>query len=70
MRLFSILARLVPALIVACALTACGGGSDTNNSNSNSGFVGGLPATGTNTPSPAAPTPADDGVAVVKRCAP
>jgi hypothetical protein len=52
-------ARLAPALILACALSACGGGSG-----GGGGFVGGAP-----TP-PTTPTQPDTGVAPVKSCAP
>lgn len=51
-------ARLVPALVLACALSACGG------SGGGGGFVGGTP-----TP-PTTPTQPDTGVAPVKSCAP
>ncbi len=50
--------RLVPALVLACALSACGG------SGGGGGFVGGTP-----TP-PTTPTQPDTGVAPVKSCAP
>ncbi|QNK66467.1 hypothetical protein [Variovorax sp. PAMC26660] len=49
--------RLAPAIVLACALSACGGGSSGS-------FVGGIP-----TP-PATPAPPDTGTAPVKSCAP
>jgi hypothetical protein len=55
--------RLVPALTLACALSACGGGND------GGGFFSGLPGAGTPT-TPVAPTPPDTGVKPVIRCAP
>lgn len=56
-------ARLVPALVLACALSACGG--------SGGGFVGGVPTPPTPpTTTPTTPTPPDTGVAPVKSCAP
>ena len=66
MRLSSHPARLVPALFLACALSACGGGG----SNGGSGFFGGLPGTGTTPTTPAAPTPTDNSAPVMKSCAP
>jgi hypothetical protein len=62
MRLSSLPARLVPALILASALSACGGGS-----NGGGGFFGGLPGVGT--PAPTTP-PADTGTKPEMRCAP
>ncbi|CAA2110302.1 hypothetical protein [Variovorax paradoxus] len=63
MKLAHLHARLLPALIVACALSACGGGSG-------GGGVIGLPTTPTTPTSPTAPTQPDTGVAPVKSCAP
>lgn len=54
-------ARLVPALVLACALSACGG------SGGGGGFVGGTPTPPT---TPTTPTQPDAGVAPVKSCAP
>ncbi|MDM0004596.1 hypothetical protein QTI51_00520 [Variovorax sp. J22G73] len=54
-------ARSVPTLLLACALSACGGGSGGD-------FFGGTPAAPA---APAAPaTPPDTGAAPVKSCAP
>jgi hypothetical protein len=62
--LYSLPARLVPALILACALSACGGGSG----GGGGGFFGGLPGAGT--PPPPVTPPADTGVKPEMRCAP
>jgi len=56
-------ARLVPALVLACALSACGG----SGGGGGGGFVGGTPTPPT---TPTTPTPPDTGVAPVKSCAP
>jgi hypothetical protein len=61
MKFFSYPARLAPALIVACVLSACGGGSDS------SGFFG-LPVAGTSSTPPV--TPPDTGIKPEMRCAP
>ena len=66
MKISSLATRLVPvlpALIVACALSACGGGSD-------GGAFSGLPGAVTPPTTPVAPTPPDTGVKPVKSCAP
>jgi len=55
MRLIFSGTRLAPVLLLACALSACGGG------NGGGGFFGGTPTT------PTAPTQPDT---IVKRCAP
>ena len=55
-------ARLVPALVLACALSACGGSGG-----GGGGFAGGTP---TPPATPTTPTPPDTGVAPVKSCAP
>jgi len=62
MRLLTLSTRLAPALIVACALSACGGG------NGNGGFFSGFP--GAVIPTPATPTPPDTTVKPEMRCAP
>lgn len=53
-----LLARLAPALVLACVLSACGG------SGGGGGFVG------TPTPPTTTPTQPDTGAAPVKSCAP
>jgi hypothetical protein len=64
MRLSSLPARLVPALILAFSLSACGGGNG-----GGGGFFGGLPGAGTPTPAPTTPPP-DTGAKPEMRCAP
>jgi hypothetical protein len=68
MRLSSPFVRLFPALILACALSACGGGDG------GGGFSGFLPGTGTPVApdAPANPNPPapDTGVKPEMRCAP
>ncbi|WP_432725938.1 hypothetical protein [Variovorax sp. W6] len=54
-------ARLAPALVLACVLSACGG------SGGGGGFVGGTPTPPT---TPTTPTQPDTGAAPVKSCAP
>jgi len=65
MRLSSLPVRLVPALVLASALSACGGGDG-----GGAGFSGFLP--GVTVPPPAAPTapPPDTSVKPEMRCAP
>lgn len=55
-----LLARIAPALVLACALSACGGSGG-----GGGGFVGGTP-----TPPTTTPTQPDTGAAPVKSCAP
>ncbi len=59
MQLLSLTPRLIPALALACVLSACGGGSGNN---------GGVPIVGTPTPPP--PTQPDTSVKPEMRCAP
>jgi hypothetical protein len=54
------LPRLVPALFLACLLSACGGGSG------GGGFFGGLPVVGNPEPTPNPPATPEP----VMRCAP
>ena len=54
------LRRLTPTLLLACALSACGGGSG-------GGVFSGLPAS-PDTPAP--PAPPDTAIKPVMRCAP
>ncbi|MDP9932937.1 hypothetical protein J2X90_000160 [Variovorax paradoxus] len=64
MRLSSLPVRLVPALVLASALSACGGGDG------GGGFSGFLPGVATPTPTvPAAPPP-ETSVKPEMRCAP
>ena len=65
MRLSSLPARLVPALILACTLSAWGGGKG-----GGGGFFGGLPGVGTPTPTTPTTPPPDTGVKPEMRCAP
>ncbi|KQU87094.1 hypothetical protein ASC78_06020 [Variovorax sp. Root318D1] len=63
MRLSSLPVRLVPALVLAFALSACGGGDG-------GGFSGFLPGVAAPTPTTPAAPPTDTSVKPEMRCAP
>jgi hypothetical protein len=67
MQLLSLAPRLIPALALACVLSACGGGNNGGGGGNNGGGGGGVPIAVTPTPPAAQP---DTSVKPEMRCAP